>query len=58
MEVSLVLSCSVGDHAGVLSLMGEHGIVYVKKVTTLTDTSVGVPSQQLETAKINPKCFK
>lgn len=57
MEVSLVLSCSVGDHTGVLSLMGEYGIVYVKKLTTLTNTSVGVPSQQLETEGTTPSRF-
>ena len=53
MKVSLVLSCGVGDHAGVLPLVGHHGVLYVEVVATLLNASMGVSSQQLKTKKIH-----
>lgn len=48
-EVSLVLSRRVGDHAGVLPLMGQHGIVNIEDMATLLNASMKGSSQQLQT---------
>lgn len=48
MEVSLVLSCRVGDHTGVLSLVGQHGILYVEEVATLLNASMQGSTKQLK----------
>lgn len=48
-EVSLVLSCRVGDHAGVLPLVGQHGIVNIEDMATLLNASMKGSSQQLQT---------
>lgn len=52
-KISLVLSCRVGDHTGVLALMGKHGILYEEVVATLLNASIEVSSQQLKTKKIH-----
>lgn len=49
MKVSLVLSCRVGDHTGVLALMRQHGVLYVEDEATLLKAGMDVPSQQLKT---------
>lgn len=53
MKVSLVLSCRVGHHTGVLPLMGQHGVVYVQEIAALLNASMEVSSQQLKTEKIH-----
>lgn len=52
-KVSLVLSSSVGDHTGVLPLMGQHGVLYEEEVATLLNAGMDVSSQQLKTKKIH-----
>lgn len=51
-EVSLVLSCRVGDHTRVLPLMGQHGILNVKDGATLLNADMDVSTQQLKTKRI------
>ena len=53
MKVSLVLSCRVGDHTGVLPFMGQHGVLYVEEVATFLDAGMEVSSQNLKGKKIN-----
>lgn len=48
MEVSLVLSSRVGDYTGVLPLMGQHGIFYVKKGTFFLNPSMNISNEQLK----------
>lgn len=48
MKVSLVLSSRVGDHAGVLPLVGHHGVLYVEGVTAFLNAGMEVSCQQLE----------
>lgn len=48
MEISLVLSCRVSDHTGVLALVGQHGILYVEDVATLLKASVQGSTKQLK----------
>ncbi len=52
-KVSLVLSCRVGDHTGVLPLMGQHGVLYEEGVATLLNAGMEVSSQQLNTKNIH-----
>lgn len=59
-KVSLVLSCRVGDHTGVLPLMGQHGVLYVEEIATLLNAGMHVSSQQLKTERIHQvkyNCF-
>lgn len=51
MKVSLVLSCRVGDHTGVLPFMGQHGVLYVEEVATFLDAGMEVSSQNLKGKK-------
>lgn len=51
-KVSLVLSSRVGDHTGVLPLMGQHCILYGEEVAILLNASMNVSSQQLKTKEI------
>lgn len=51
MKVSLIFSCRVGDYAGVLALVGKHGILYVKEMAALLNAGMRVSSQQLKTMK-------
>jgi len=53
MEVSLVLSSRVGDHAGVVALMRQHGVLHVEDEAALLNASMEVSSQQLKTKKIH-----
>ena len=55
MKVSLVLPCRVGDHTGVLALMGQQGVVYVEEMAALLDASMDVSIQQLKTNKIHQR---
>lgn len=48
-EVPLVFSRRVGDHAGVLALVGQQGALYVEDMSALLKTSVDGSSQQLRT---------
>lgn len=48
MKVSLVLPCRVSDHTGVLSFMGQHGVLYVEEVATFLNASMEVSGQQLK----------
>lgn len=49
MKVSLVLSCRVGDHTGVLPLMGQHGVLYEEGVAPHLNAGMEVSSQRLKT---------
>lgn len=48
-EVPLVFSRRVGDHAGVLALVGQQGALYVEDMSALLKASVDGSSQQLRT---------
>lgn len=52
-KVSLVLSCRVGDHTGVLAFMGQHGVLNGEGVATLLNASMDVSSQQLKTKRMH-----
>lgn len=56
-KVLLIFSSRVCDHAGVLALMGHHGILNEEVRATLLNASVAVSSQQLKIKKVHQTSF-
>lgn len=56
-KVSLIFSRRVGDHTGVLSLMGHHGIFNEEVGASFLNASMDVSCQQLKTKKTQIRCI-
>lgn len=56
-KVSLIFSSRVGDHTGVLSLMGHGGIFNEEVGASFLNASMDVSCQQLKTKRTQFRCI-